>query len=422
MSRILLFLFTAVSLTHCSTVRIPEPTFGFETAEQQGSVSKIWGYRLPGLATDLNLSEDGQRILISMVPDPEHEYHENIRQPALALLNEHGKTMWRLPQTQRIKWQSISNSGQLMVITTMDGKLQAISGEGKTLWTRDNYCRPIILNRPSRILCYRSDDAKPSHVGFEIYDFKGNKLQTFQVSPELLELSISSDEKYAVLALAGGKVVLVELSRALEIWRADLPGQAAAVSVSSNALDGNVFAAAVFHQRNGSGRHSPYVGILVDGRIVQSLEVPGQFDQIAMNSGGERIILYGNNPRGQTLVHVKCEELPSSDHAHFKLTETWRKHSPLYSDYSSQLFIASGRIIAGFEDSSLHAESGRAVVHLFGFDQQGKVEWSVPLVGEEGGYLFSYSKNPANPRLIAISDIGEISAYRLENPANNLTR
>lgn len=386
-------------------------------ADHQGSVSKLWQREMPGLVTDLNVSADAKRVLVTMIPDPEGLIKSRqdrwVREPVLAFLNEDGEVLWQKSLSSRPKWQSLSTDASFIAVSTYEGKLIALDPKGAILWEKENYCRPVILEHSKSVLCFRGDDAKPSGVAFDVYSAKGELIRTHKVSHELLEAYLSQDESRIVLGLANGLIQVLDAQDFQMRWEAKVSSDVVAVSAGSGA-EGVV--AVLNYQRDENGKHMATVSIFkANGTPLDQVSTAGRFESLAISADSNSIVLYGNNPFGQALVNLARNPASASvENQPTPFAEAWRQSSPRYSDYSSPLSVVDGGIIAGFEDPE-QSDSKRSMAHLFSFGKDGKVEWTIPMVTEEGGYLFSYSKGAGKPVLVGVSDLGVLSAYRLES-------
>ena len=406
-----------------SSSKIAQENLGFEISDKAASVSKLWTRTMPGLVTDVSLNSDGSKALLTLVPDTEGALKNppavKIKDPTLAVVGSEGEITWSKVLDSKPKWQAFSAGGDFSVATTYDGKLVAFDASGKLLWDRDNYCRPRILEKSSHILCHRWDDAKPTGMGFDLYDRAGTKLQSFPVTGELLDLSVSADEKFVALSLTGGRVQVIDLESLKLAWEVKVRGQMIGVSISSGP---EPLLAVFFYKRSDTGKHQATLALYNSGssgggsggKLVDQLMPEGQFEQVAISPNAQIIAVYGNSSRGQLLVSFSRAAVtpPAADFIKFK--EAWRHQSPRYSDYNSPLVVTDQRIIVGFEDGT-SADSGKSVTHLFSFDRGGKVEWAIPLVSDEGGYLFAYSREGSEPILFGVADNGEVSAYRIKS-------
>ena len=408
------------SQTQCSSTRPMQEGLRIELSERHGNVSKKWTRKFPGRITDLNLSADGSRVLVALVPDPDVNADPSraIREPEIAFLDSRGEVLWKKPLEAREKWQTISPQADLILLTTYEGKFKAFDGKGRVLWEQENYCRPVILQKNQRIFCFRGDDAKPSGVGFDVYDFSGKRLTSYGIKSEVVDFSVSLDERWVVLALADGRIQLIDTKNLQLRWEATLPTLVVSVAVSS---EDSPRVAVFTYQRSEAGRHlATAVFFDHEGKRRNSVPLDGRFDQMAMSPNGTFVVLSGNNPQGQALATLMQEPgvlpldpSPTVATQSFRYKEVWRQRVPRYSDYSSPLAVMQDRIIIGFEEMP-PAEPGETLAHLYAFDPKGKVEWSLPLIGQEGGYLFAYSRGKDNPMLVSVSDMGEMSAYDLE--------
>jgi outer membrane protein assembly factor BamB len=399
-------IFLAALLWTCSSTPTNDDEFKPQLSERRGSVSRKWDRQLPGLATEISMSRDGKRVLVAIVPNPESS-KRTIRDPALAMLDHRGETIWQQKLDARVKWITLAPNGDLAWATTYEGKLKAFDGRGKQIWETDNYCRPYFLASQGRLFCFRGDDAKPTGVGFEVYDLMGRRIDAFGVSSEVIDYAVSGDERFIVLGLAGGKLQVVSTQTRQLVWETKIPAEIVAVAISSE----EVPTVAVFsYRRNSAAQHQPHIAFFKgSAKPVDQVSFEGRFEQLAMSPNGQFVVLSGNNPHGQALVGFLKDK--TSD---MRFKEVWHQKITRYSDYTSPLAIMEDRIIYGFEESA-PTDPGQSMAHLYAFDPQGKVEWNIPLVSEEGGYLFAYSRDKSgSPTLVDVSDTGEMNAYELQ--------
>src|SRR6185437_13869648 len=103
--------------------------------------------KTPGLLTDLNLSGDGNTVLVATIPDRDSvEAGANHSRNFAALYAGDGKVLAEIEMPAQIKSQTLSEDGQLALVATYDDTIRAYNRKGKEIWEREAICRPIILS------------------------------------------------------------------------------------------------------------------------------------------------------------------------------------------------------------------------------------------------------------------------------------
>jgi hypothetical protein len=383
-------LFAAALLSAGCAGRRPDHALGFDAAARPGEVRKLWSRKLPGLITDLNVSGDGSRLLVSTIPDPEREGGQ--RGNAVSLWNGAGEKLWELAVESQTRAQALSADGSLAVVSNYKEELVGIGEGGRVRWTAQGTCRPYLLDRARRVLCYHDDDADPK-VAFDVYDWNGKKLLSYPIAHDILALKVAQDEQRFAIALTRGQVVLFGADFRSD-WQRKVGGEILDVAVSSGSPP---MVAVLYH----AGKKGQLVALFdAGGKLVAEGRPEAHVEQIESAPEGGAVLVYGNGPKGQHLALLARD-------GSGKLRETWHRADPRYADYSSSMIATQELAIIGFEDilpSERHS-------HLVAFDYEGKMKWNIPLVTEEGAYLYAQAYAPEKSFLGVGTDDSTLTAY-----------
>lgn len=188
---------TLFGISACgSAKRAPTPTERpltmFQLADSP-DVHKVWSRHLDGYISDLNLSKQGNALLVATLPDFDHPggSHKNL----IHYYDAGGHERWRSVMATQVKSQAISSNGSLVLAATHEDQILAYDGKskGKHLWTIDATCTPFIIESRHEIVCYHDDDAGPD-VAFDVLDWKGNKKSSYAIKNDILTMKVAEDE------------------------------------------------------------------------------------------------------------------------------------------------------------------------------------------------------------------------------------
>ncbi|MBU6374894.1 MAG: PQQ-binding-like beta-propeller repeat protein [Bdellovibrionales bacterium] len=392
---------TLVSCSGCSTSKravgrsedlpFPRPTSSSITSEA------LWQHQLEGKLTDLSVSRSSGHTLISEVLESASENRSQ-----LSLFEPSGKRAWKIRISAPIRAQTISSKADWIVLSTYQEELIRVdSRTGKILWrTPDTrMCRPSVLEKTNRILCYHDDDASPGLV-FEIFDQDGKKVSEQKAPQDSLLLKVSADEERVLIAFVKGRVWMLGADLK-KIWEKQLPGEIVDAAVASPTESGQFIDSAILLNRSLSGQILYTLAEL--GKNTQEVKQHVPLQQVEISENGKRISVYGNGPRGQVIAQYDTEP---------NLLERWSYHSPKYADYNLKMDMASSFTMLGFENISDRTRFS----HVIALDHNGLMQWHLPLQAEEGAYLYARGMSKALGLLVIGTDDGVISAYPLKIP------
>jgi hypothetical protein len=345
----------------------------FETSSHPSSIVTLWTKKMPGLITDLAVANGGSAVLVSTAPDQDSDTKSH--QYLISLYSSQAKLLWSSPAPYQTKAQSISDDGSLSVVANHNEEITAFDSAGKKIWTAEGMCKPMVLSRLKRVLCYHDDDAEPE-VAFDVYNWQGKKLLSLPITNDILSLKVATDESGIALGLNRGQVMLVD-EKFHSVWQKKVSGEILDVAVSS----GPESRVSVLYA---SSKHQAVAVFDRAGNLKGELTPSFHAEQIEALPDGSAAFIYGNGAGGQSLAMFPLTlddgKKPKS------LKESWVRREPRYADYSSSMIVTKDTAVIGLEDVVTPAKGRHS--HLLGFDLEGNVRWNLPLVTEEGAYLY----------------------------------
>ena len=351
---------------------------------------------MKGLITDIDISKNGESILVAASPDRDTEGGSRIY--TITQLDRRGKTTWEIEPPAPLKSLAASEDGSLAFVSLYDDTVSAVNHRGETVWTVENSCRPIPFYGAKKLICYHDDDATPSHA-FDAYDFTGKKIASFPIHTDVLTLKFSPSRRYFALALTHGEVVLFDQNFKV-LWQKKVPGEVVDLALSEEKLPQ---VAILFTEKLEDPQGGQKISVYdASGKIVSTYKPTYHLEQIEAVGVGASWAGYGNSVKGQ---HIEYFELVSG-----KLREKWDRGDTRPADYSSSILPTPGMILFGFED--VFANSRHS--HLLGFDFVGGLKLNLPLITDEGAYLFAQAFAPQASLVIVGTDDGFLSAYHLK--------
>ncbi len=386
---ICLFLFSNCN-GGCASKKIIHHSALFEVSKAPLSATLLWSQKLKGLITDLSSTQDGEKILVTTVPDPEEE--SGPKNATSTLYNQKGEVLWTFLHHGPIRSQAISEDGRLSVFSDYQEILTGVNALGKEVWSTDGVCKPNILNQPQKIICYHDDDAE-AHIAFDVMDFSGKKLKSFPIKKDILTLKYSDDEKYLALALTEGHVLLLTIDGKL-LWQKKIKGEILDLDLISQ----EELKVAVLYM-NEKGQKVALFG--ASGALVAEGSPTTHTDQLEMTL--HALVLYGNNSKGQHLSYLEIPKHGTS------IKEKWHLTGSRYADFTPPLFVGRDRILMGFEDADAPAKHS----HVLLFDFEGKLLTDIGLKLDEGAYLYSLGASDTSPFLYIATDDSTLLAFHL---------
>lgn len=360
----------------------------------------LWKRRLDGFVTDLSLSRDGTAVLVSTAPNRETE--SGSRTFLLSWFDSEGHQLWQQQPDAPVRVQGISDDGRMAVVSTYDEKLVAFDPKGRELWSAEALCRPVLLTRSRRIVCFHDDDAEPA-VGFDLFGWEGKKSLSFPTVNDALALKVSDDERQFALGLTRGQVIffgqgLAQGIRAL--WQKNVTGEILDLDVSS----GSKSEVAVLYKPRKAPGLGPFKRRLAlfdrRGRLRADVPVTVEVEKAEFAPDRGALILFGNHGSGADLALFSNPEgaaaVPS---------ERWRKREPRTTDAAAQFLVT--------REGVLLATGGK--LQYIGFD--GALRWAAPVAagmgGDEGASVYAMAWSEPNRTLVVATDDGSLGAFRL---------
>jgi hypothetical protein len=376
---------------------------------------KLWTRKSPGLLTDLNISRDGSTVLVATVPDRDSvEIGANRSRNFAAIFSSAGKSLAQIEMPAQIKSQTISADGSLSIIATYDDAIRGYDRSGKKVWEHEGICKPIALSSLKKILCFHDDDSDPE-LAFEVLDWSGNKVGAYPVKLDSLMIKVSQNEKYFVVGLNHGKILLFDSIFKL-VWQKSVDGELTDLAISSSE-SGQPTIAALYNVKKTKRKHkkpskSPQMGeisseqkvaLFNNGKSPVLLPIHSRLDELDLSADGKALFGYGNDADGQVIVRIS-EDKESKD------VLAWKRGDPKPAEYSSQLLSSQDWVWIGFEDMNSTSRHS----HVLGFDNDGGVKTNITVPSEEGSYLYAYSYADRAHILAVGSDDGRLSLFEVK--------
>jgi len=369
---------------------------GFAPAPEPALFSKLWTHRMKGLITDVDVSRDGSSILVASSPDRDTDGGSRIY--TITNLDSNGKTRWELEPPAPLKSLASAEDGSLAFVSLYNDTVSAVDPQGKTVWTVENSCRPVPFFDEKKIICFHDDDAAPS-VAFDAYDFSGNKIASFPIGSDVLTLKFSPSRHYFALALTHGQVVLLD-QKFKVLWQKKIAGEVVDLAVSDEKEPRVVVLST--KKSNEISNDQKITVLDHQGNSIAPVKPSYHMEQIETVGTGASWAGYGNSLKGQ---HIEYFELTRG-----KLVAKWERGDKKIAEYSSSILPTPNLILFGFEDIFSNSRHS----HLLGFDLAGGLKLNLPLITEEGAYLFAQAFAPEASLVIVGTDDGYLNAYRLK--------
>jgi hypothetical protein len=400
----LAILATAVSFIACSACTTAKRSTGrtedlpFSKGSSPVSLPEVaWKHQLEGKLTDLSVADSSGQVLVSEILESISENRTQV-----SLFTAAGRRAWRTVIEAPVRSQAISKSGDWILLSTYQEELLRLDpASGKILWRAKDtgMCRPMILEKSSQVLCHHDDDASPGLV-FQVFDAEGKR--TFeQKSPyDSLLLKISGDESRILVGFVKGRIWMLGPDFK-KVWEKQLDGEIVDAAVSSPSEKGTFIEASLL--LNSAEFGQSLVTLAEKGRTRQDVRQHIPFQQLEMSDNGKWLSLYGNGPRGQAVAQYETEP---------QLQEKWSYHSPKYADYNLKMDLVSSWTMLGFENVADRTRYS----HVIALDRFGAMQMHIPLLSEEGAYLYSRGVSHSPGMLVVGTDDGVVSAYHLNLP------
>ena len=179
-------------------------------------------------------------------------------------------------------------------------------------------------------------------------------------------------------------------------WQRQVPGEVVDVATRGGPSPS---LAVLYSPSKGKGSRRAAI-FDAQGNVIHAGSVEAQAEQIEF-VGEQGVFVYGNGIKGQYLALLEGDGK--------KLVERWRRGASRHADYSSQMIAASDLAIIGFEDSQPSTRHS----HLLAFDRDGKLKFNIPLMTEDGAYLYAQAFSESRSFLGVGTDDSYLSGYRV---------
>lgn len=380
---------------------------GFEAPDQLSPVLKnTWNLSLPGLPTDLVLSQNGQSLWVATVPDPEDPSKTGLH---LLRISPAGKKITSLRVKQQIKSLVLSDNGDLLVLNNYFDEMMGLSPLGKKLWEVRATCKPLLLGsgKERKIVCHHDDDAKPE-ISFELRDAAGEFLGEHKAGQDALLIQAFSDHQI-LQAFPGGKLEQVDVASSIK--------KQSQVQIKGEILDVSLHAAnyiVVLSRIQAQQKVSSHITVLESQtfKLVNEWDYDEVTDQVesAISKRGLEVVLYGNSKRSGQLLAGFVQTLPGAGRdLTLDLTLEWTRREARPSAYNHQLVYAGSGVVVALEESSSESRRSFAV----GYHWDGSFHFGVPLPAKDAAYVYTLAFDPARGLLVAATDDAFVRGYQL---------
>lgn len=369
----------------------------FERSTQVMEFDSLWEETFSGPVTDIALAKKSGDVAVATIPDPDVGGKH-----LLTLISKKGKKRFQIQSPFPVKSLDIVEDGSLIVVSNYEGKLLAFDSDGKVVWDAEGGCKPMIINRSKRIVCYHDDDTKPSFA-FDLFDFSGKRLARFPIKSDVLSIKASDDERWLGVALAGGRALVFDTTFSMEQLRPEKEQKVGGEILDLSLSNGDEPRLAVISLDVKRGQTLS----VFDAKksLIAALPLSYHVEQAEIFPAGKLITVYGNSPRGQYIAVHSAQDA----------TLQWQKVESRYADYSLAVQVGEDRIIAGFEQigegsSNVKSRSSRLVV----LDLDGKMRAELPLKTAEGAYIYSFAYAQERSWLAVGTDDKRLQLFELK--------
>ncbi len=387
--------------TSSPSPRMPEQLFFADVPSHAPSgVKLLWKQAVPGAISDLAFANQAQMAVIAVAPDP--DIPGSTGQPLLMAVNSRGKTLWRMKPKAPLRALSVSAAGDRIVAGSYFDQVLGFDIRGRQVWSLDGMCRPIILNRWKRVLCYHDDDAEP-FVAFDWISWDGEKDFSYPIKKDILSLKVADDEQHFAIGLTSGQLIVFEITQSAggvpqikELWKTESDGEIVDLDVTA----GPDFKVLSLHDL--SKNKQSLKAWDSAGKVVFDTPVEPRMSQVEAAGTRSLVAVYGNSKQGQ---HLNVWDF-------IKKERVWGRGAVQGADFTSTLQSWSEAWVIGAEDISKATRHS----HLVAYSATGQSMWDIPLTENEGSYLYTRGIHENSPLIMVGTDDGRLQAYKLETP------
>jgi hypothetical protein len=209
-----------------------------------------------------------------------------------------------------------------------------------------------------------------------------------------LVLKVAPDESRIVLGLVKGRVWVLG-SGFKKFSEEQLEGEVVDLAA---AADGGTASWSALVNISGVGQKLVVANSAGSSRWEQLLDSPHQ--QVEISADGKRSAIYGNGPRGQAISLWTASSKQ-------RLLPAWSYRAARYADYSQQIDLSGEDTLLGFEEVTERTRHS----HVVSLRKTGEVEWDIPLMSEDGAYLYARGISSRSKLVVLGTDDGMLSAY-----------
>lgn len=349
----------------------------FAKSNQPIAVERTWTKKLQNTVTDLQVAGAPVIVLGSSLPGELYAWNEN------------GDELMHRSFDLPIKTTALDPEGAFWIAQDYRGDWSFGKISGELLWKKKLRGSPKFLKTRKHIVQFHDDEPFPK-LGFEVLNYEGKTIKSWPVQSDPLSLRFSADEKWMVLSQVGGKVQVFNDQYHL-VHQYSVDGEI--LDILCTAGDKSLVYVLAMSRKKGQ-----QVYVFKQDQAPKVWDLAIHAEQMEILSGGDRIALYGNGPKGQALALYSplLGEL------------NWQRVHPHYAEYTLPIRTTEDSIFVGYEEWEREAQFS----NLYILDLEGKLRAEVPLKNERGSFL--YTLDVKNNYLAVSTDDNQIQLIRVK--------
>lgn len=393
-----------ISCSHTSkktvgTVQL-QPMLPFEpvkTGQESLDFCKKWERNLAANLSNLSVSEDGSKYLVSTSANKGRPKGFEAR---VQVISNTGSLSWAQWVKQPVRGQSLSSKGDLASFSTYEDKVYLFNSKGKKVWERQHLGFPNILDQIQNVLIFNDDDSDPD-VAFTNYDFSGKLVSQARINigrePVDMNYNLNPKDQSVSVALA-----LSGRDKELEKW---VVYNEKSKLISKGTLSGEPASIAIYQNSKLFILYSDSIDPTVqrvasisiqDGKILWEVELDRHYEVLRLVEGDAEdksfLFLYGNQTRGQALLGLDLKD--GTDLFKYSYNSASTYSSPVYAIKNKNNYPGFSAVLV----DKANAENAPPVgtLTLIGIKRDGTSLFEIPVYAPDGiySYTVNFSNNP----------------------------
>ena len=360
-------LFLLLFLSGCSSVPNYQKQKPVTIDVDAINLCKKWTRNLPGRISNVSLSDNRQFVIVSTSGE-RIRYKGSTHYARLRLYSaKTGKLFWTKILKHPVRRQAISHNGKYIAANTYDGKLRLYSRKGRMLWAKHHMGVPYFSTEEKKLFILHDDDASPE-VAYVAYDIKKGKQIAILKMKEPVEARMIRSKELFTFLLPDGALSIAESNGNLK-WQTTV--HEAAFSATFSQLDTQQL-----HVLTPDDLHSYSIQDDIDSKWSTNLG----FKHQSVNAVENKILLYGNGPKGQALTAFDRETGKY----------LWHRYYRIPAEYTSKVF--SNEIPKPSITVALDTGKKAGVLNLVAVSAEGTALWNIPINAKSGIYSYAVSQ------------------------------